>query len=320
MNERKAGAQESRLAAWCSHHGYSMVASLGRLLHKPGATVLTVGVMALALALPLGLWLVLQNVQQLAGQVQESREVTLFLKLDVDAARAQALETTLAARSDVRHVQRETPQQALAQMRMREDLAAAIDALGEDAAQAALPTVLRLTPVADEQTLVRELQALPEVEQVQYDAQWRQRLQAWLAFGARVVQVLMVLLGLGALLVVGNTVRLDVLARREEIDVLQLLGASDGFVRRPFLYLGAWYGLLAGALALGVLAATRLALAPPLASLAQRYGSSFSLHGLPPLAAAAVLLGAGVLGWLGAGLVTAHHLRQLRPQESRDGR
>lgn len=320
MNERKAGAQESRLAAWCSHHGYSMVASLGRLLHKPGATVLTVGVMALALALPLGLWLVLQNVQQLAGQVQESREVTLFLKLDVDAARAQALETTLAARSDVRHVQRETPQQALAQMRMREDLAAAIDALGEDAAQAALPTVLRLTPVADEQTLVRELQALPEVEQVQYDAQWRQRLQAWLAFGARVVQVLMVLLGLGALLVVGNTVRLDVLARREEIDVLQLLGASDGFVRRPFLYLGAWYGLLAGALALGVLAATRLALAPPLAALAQRYGSSFSLHGLPPLAAAAVLLGAGVLGWLGAGLVTAHHLRQLRPQESRDGR
>ena len=140
-------------------------------------------------------------------------------------------------------------------------------------------------------------------------------MQAWLGFGARAVQVLAALLGLGALLVVGNTVRLDIQSRREEIGVLQLLGASDGFVRRPFLYLGAWYGLAAGALALGILTVAWLALQAPLATLAARYGSPFVLHGLDPLAAVAVLAGAGLLGWLGAGLVTGHYLRQTRPRE-----
>jgi cell division transport system permease protein len=119
----------------------------------------------------------------------------------------------------------------------------------------------------------------------------------------------------GCLLVVGNTVRLDIQSRREEIGVLQLLGASDGFVRRPFLYLGAWYGLGAGALALGVLTLAWLALREPLADLAARYGSNFALQGLPPLPALAVLAAAGVLGWLGAGLVTGHYLRQTRPVE-----
>ena len=123
------------------------------------------------------------------------------------------------------------------------------------------------------------------------------------------------LLGLGALLVVGNTVRLDIQARREEIGVLQLLGASDGFVRRPFLYLGAWYGLAAGALALGVLTLAWMALRQPLADLAGEYGSNFALHGLDPLPALYVLVAAGLLGWLGAGLVTGHFLRQTRPVE-----
>ena len=197
----------------------------------------------------------------------------------------------------------------------RDDLAAAIDALGEDAARAALPEALRVTPRDDERALVQAVQALPETDRVQHDALWRERLQAWLGFGARVVQVLAALLGLGALLVVGNTVRLDIQSRREEIAVLQLLGASDGFVRRPFLYLGAWYGLSAGALALGILTLAWMALQAPLAALATRYGSSFALQGLEPLAAAGVLAGAGLLGWLGAGAVTGHYLRQARPRE-----
>lgn len=313
MNERKDTAHAGPVGAWVAHHGYSVVASLGRLLRRPGATLLTVGVMALALALPLGLWVLLQNLQPLAGQVQSSREVALFLNPDVDSARAQAIEKTLSAREDVQSVELVTPEQALTQMRQRDDLAAAIDALGADTAQAALPNVLRLVPKGDEQALVTAVQALPEVAQVQYDARWRQRLHAWLQLGQRLAQVLMLTLGLGALLVVGNTVRLDVLSRREEIDVLQLLGASDGFVRRPFLYLGAWYGVLAGGIALGVLALVRLALQAPLATLAERYGSAFALHGLPPAQAFAVVVGAGLLGWLGASLVTGHHLRKLRP-------
>ncbi|HAV73096.1 MAG TPA: cell division protein FtsX, partial [Stenotrophomonas sp.] len=160
------------------------------------------------------------------------------------------------------------------------------------------------------------LEGLPQADLVQHDALWRKRLDGWLGFGTRLVQVLSVLLGLGAALVVGNTVRLDIQARRDEIGVLQLLGASDGFIRRPFLYLGAWYGLGAGAVALALIGAAGLALRPPLAALSQSYGSPFVLHGLDLLHSSFVLLGTVVLGWLGAWLVTGHFLRQTRPTET----
>jgi len=114
-------------------------------------------------------------------------------------------------------------------------------------------------------------------------------------------------------LVVGNTVRLDIQARREEISILQLLGATDGFIRRPFLYLGAIYGLAAGTLAIGLLTLAASALRPPIAELAAAYGSGFALHGLTPLNAAGVIGAAVLLGWIGAGLVTGHFLRQTRP-------
>jgi len=313
MNEKVADVHASRFGAWLDHHGYSIVASLGRLLRKPWATLLTIGVMAIALALPLGLWVVLGNVARLGGEVQASRDVAVFLKPAVAPAAAAALADTLRARGDVAGVEVVTPEAALAQLRAQPDIAAAIDALGADAARAALPSVLRVVPRGDERLLADALRTLPEADRVQHDAVWRERLDAWLRFGGRVVLVLAALLGLGALLVVGNTVRLDIQSRREEIGVLQLLGASDGFVRRPFLYLGAWYGLAAGGLALGVLTLAWMGLHAPLADLAARYGSDFALRGLDPLQAGGVLLGAGLLGWLGAGLVTGHYLRQTRP-------
>ena len=313
MNEKVADVHASRFGAWLDHHGYSIVASLGRLLRKPWATLLTIGVMAIALALPLGLWVVLGNVSRLGGEVQASRDVAVFLKPAVAPAAAAALADTLRARGDVAGVEVVTPEAALAQLRAQPDIAAAIDVLGADAARAALPSVLRVVPRGDERQLAASLRTLPEADRVQHDAVWRERLDAWLRFGGRAVLVLAALLGLGALLVVGNTVRLDIQSRREEIGVLQLLGASDGFVRRPFLYLGAWYGLAAGGLALGVLTLAWMGLHAPLAELAARYGSDFALRGLDPLQAGGVLLGAGLLGWLGAGLVTGHYLRQTRP-------
>ena len=313
MNKPNAAVTQSGLGTWFDHHLYSLMASLGRAIRKPGATLLTIGVMAVALALPLGLWVVLQNSARLGGEVQSSRDVAVFLKPEIDAAGAEAIADTLRARADVAEVALVTPAQALEQLRSREDIAAAIDAMGEDAARQALPSMLRVSARDDERALAKSLEALPEAERVQHDAVWRERLDAWLRFGGRVVLVLAALLGLGALLVVGNTVRLDIQSRREEIGVLQLLGASDGFVRRPFLYLGVWYGLAAGALALGVLTLAWMGLRDPLAQLAARYGSDFALQGLPPMQALVVLLGAGVLGWIGAGLVTDHYLRQTRP-------
>src|SRR5690606_19202966 len=293
-------------------HAYSMVASLGRLLRRPWSSALTVGVMAVALALPLGLWLVLANVERFAGDVQASRQLSIFLKLETPPARVEALARELGNRADIGAVEHRTPEQGLEELRARSGLDEALEALGENP----LPHVLVVTPAGDEALLADSLRMLPEAELVQHDAAWRERLDGWLRFGGRVAWVLAALLGLGALLVVGNTVRLDIQSRRDELGVLQLLGASDGFIRRPFLYLGAWYGLAAGALALALLAAAGAALRAPLAELAASYGSSFALQGFDPRRALVVVAGATVLGWFGAGAVTGHFLRQTRPTET----
>jgi cell division transport system permease protein len=314
MNEASRDARNahhSGVGAWVDHHFYSLVASLGRFLGKPWSSALTVGVMAIALALPLGLWLVLGNVARFSGDVQRSRQISVFLKTDVDDAQAQALARTLGARADIGAVQLRTPQQGLAELRAR-GLGEAIDVVGSNP----LPSVLVVTPRGDETLLAGSLQRLPEAELVQHDALWRQRLDGWLRFGLRVALVLGALLGLGALLVVGNTVRLDIQSRREEIGVLQHLGATDGFIRRPFLYLGTWYGLASGVLAIGLLTLAATALRAPLAELAASYGSRFMLQGLDPATAAAVVAGATALGWVGAGLVAGHYLRQTRPTDT----
>lgn len=306
-------AAPSRLGTWLNHHMHSVVFSLGRALRKPWATVLTVAVMALALALPLGLSIALDNLKHFAGSVQQSRDINLFLKPALDAAAAQEVAKTLRARPDVAEVALRTPDEGLTELRDSAGLGEAIDALGENP----LPTLLIVTPAdGDDAALAKSLEALPQTDLVQHDALWRQRLDGWLGFGARLVQVLSVLLGLGAALVVGNTVRLDIQARREEIGVLQLLGASDGFIRRPFVYLGGWYGLFAGAVALGLIGICGLALRQPLAALSQSYGSPFVLHGLDLFHSLMVLVATTVLGWLGAWLVTGHFLRQTRPTET----
>ncbi len=302
--------QPSRLGTWFDHHLYSLVASMGRVFRKPWAALLTIAVMALSLALPLGLGLVLGNLERLAGNVERSREITVFLRQDVDAARASALAGELRARDSIAQLRQVTPEQGLDSLRGDEALAGIIDAVGDDNP---LPHALLVMPAGDELLLADSLRELPEAELVQHDAQWRQRLDTWLRFGGRVAWVLAALFGLGALLVVGNTVRLDIQSRREEIGVLQLLGATDGFIRRPFLYLGAWYGLGAGAIAVALLAGAASALRGPLADLAASYGSRFMLTGIDLSWTLAVLAGATVLGWLGAGLVTGHFLRQTRP-------
>ena len=306
-----SGRPQSRLGMWFDHHVYSLVASLGRMLRKPWATALTIGVMAVAIALPVGLWAALANVQRFAGDVQQARQISVFLKPEIALDRARALADTLRGRADIAKVELRTPEQGLLELRNSSGLGEAISTLDGNP----LPSLLVVTPSGDETLLAESLQTLPEADVVQHDAGWRQRLDGWLRFGIRLAWVLAALLGFGALLVVGNTVRLDIQSRREEIGVLQLLGATDGFIRRPFLYLGGCYGLVAGALALALLTAADAALREPLAELARSYGSGFVLQGFNLQSALAIVFGAGVLGWLGAGLVTGHTLRQTRPTE-----
>lgn len=299
------------LRVWIGLHLYGLFSSLGRLLGRPWATVLTVGVMAVALALPLGLWLLLANLERFAGHVRDAREIGVFLRPDLPTARAKRLAAEVGAWPEVAAVSVRTPDEGLAEFRAMSDLAPALDLLEHNP----LPPVLLVAPRGDAPALVERLRALPEAEIVQHDALWRQRLDAWLGLGRRGVWVVALLLGIGALLVVGNTVRLDIQSREDEIAVLQLLGASDGFVRRPFLYLGAWYGLAAGLLALGLLMLALLALQHPLSRLIASYGSTFVLAGLRPATAAAIAAGSAGLGWLGALVASGHHLRRTRPTE-----
>ena len=198
----------SRFGVWIDHHLHSIAFSLGRAMRKPWATLLTIVVMALALALPLGLSIALDNVKLLAGSVQQSREINLFLKVDVAADAAERLAGELRARADIAQVAVRTPAQGLADLRENAKLDEAIDALGDNP----LPTLLIVTPAdaTDDAQLAAALQALPQTDQVQHDALWCKRLDGWLHFGERLVQVLSALLGIGAVLVVGNTVRLDI--------------------------------------------------------------------------------------------------------------
>ena len=316
---KKASAVEARgptlgarLSAWRDLHLYSMVSSFGRIAQRPGATLLTVGVIAVALALPLLLALTLQNLERVSGSFRESREVSLFLTPGLPAAAAEKTRDAVQRLRGVESVVLRSPAEGLQEFREMADFAGALDLLEENP----LPAVLVVTPQpgSDETGLAATLRGLPEADFVQHDAQWRARLGAWLGFGRRMTMLAAALLGVGVLLVVGNTVRLDIQGRAEEIQTVQLLGATDGFVRRPFLYLGAWYGALAAALAIGIALVARQALQAPVTALVESYGSGFALRGIDARLALAVFGASVALGWLGAWLAAGHHLRRTLPQ------
>ncbi|MDE1886130.1 MAG: permease-like cell division protein FtsX, partial [Xanthomonadaceae bacterium] len=224
------------MRAWREQHLYSLFSSLGRLAARPWATALTLAVLGFALALPLLFWLLLDNARGLAGNVGEAGAISAFLKPGTDVTAVQAFAARLRARADVAAVTVKTPEQGLDEFRERSGFADALKVLHYNP----LPAVLIVDPRGDPGPLAAQLRADPAVDQVQYDAQWRQRLNAILVLALRGAQVLAGLLALAALLVIGNTVRQDIAGRSEEIAVMQLLGAEAGFVRRPFLYSGFW--------------------------------------------------------------------------------
>jgi cell division transport system permease protein len=238
--------------------------------------------------------------------------VSLFLKPGLAEGEVDRVRRLVQRLPGVAQVEVRSPEQGLQEFREMSDFAGALAVLDYNP----LPAVLVVTPQdgSREDVLATELNGLPEADFVQHDAQWRSRLAAWLSLGRRTMALLAVLLGLGVLLIVGNTVRLDIQGRAEEIRTVQLLGATNGFIRRPFLYLGSWYGVLAGATALFVATIARGTIQPSVSALVESYGSEFRLEGLSPAGMLGVLVLSIVLGWLGAWTATAHHLRQTLPQ------
>ncbi|TDR38919.1 cell division protein FtsX [Tahibacter aquaticus] len=311
--ERATPRTRLGFSSWRDQHLYSLFSSLGRLLAKPWATALTALVMGLALALPLLFLILLDNARGLSGGWQDAREITVFLKPDAPVDAARQLAEALRKRSDVAAVKQITPEQGLEEFRQMSGFADALAVLQFNP----LPQVLVVTPQelrgSDDPAVLAELRQQPSVDLVQYDAAWRRRLGAILGLSQRSVLVLAGLLAMATLLVVGNTVRMDIQSRAEEIAVMQLIGASPGFVRRPFLYTGIWYGLFSGAFALIVVFGVQWALSHPVNQLLESYDHRFALRGLEPLAALAVPVLSAVLGWLGAMLATARHLAEAHP-------
>lgn len=301
--------------AWREQHLYGFFSSFGRLMARPWATALTLAVLSLALAVPLLFWLLVDNASTLGGRVDDAQAINVFLKPDVDTASAEKLAQHFRENSQVASVMVKTPEQGLQEFRERSGFADALTVLHDNPLPAVLIVKLKdSTPdPARTPALVSELRGDARVDLVQYDVQWRQRLSAILTLARRGAAVLAVLLALAGLLVVGNTVRLDIQGRSEEIAVMQLLGASDAFVRRPFLYAGFWYGALAGICSLIVIGIVEWILAPPLTRLVASYDHRFAVHGLSPTGMLAVLAISIALGWLGAGLTATRHIAYGRP-------
>jgi cell division transport system permease protein len=295
-------------------HAQGFVGAAGRLARQPFATTLTVLVIAIALALPAGLKVLIDNVGALSASWEGAADFSVYLGLDVSKARAEALAGEIEARPDVESVRLIDRDAALADFRARSGFGDALDALGENP----LPHTLVVRPASGAggnlEALAGDLRKLPEVMLVQLDTAWVARLRGIVALASRVLDAVAALLGLAVVLVIGNTIRLEINGRSSEIEVMKLVGGSDGFIRRPFLYLGFWYGFGGAVVAALLVAVTLAVLAGPASALADLYGSDFEISGLTLSQAALLLFGGAVLGWAGAGLATARHLHAIEPR------
>ncbi|WP_019341844.1 permease-like cell division protein FtsX [Stutzerimonas stutzeri] len=300
--------------AWVESHRASVVDSVGRLIKQPIGSFFTCLVMAVALSLPMGLALLLDNVERLGGSWQRAAQISLFMQLDVDAPQGQALREQILAMPDVSEASWISREQALEEFQQLSGLGEALRELPENP----LPGVILVTPNEVDrdnlEALRQRLADLPGVEQAQLDLLWVERLTAILKLGDRFVFGLSLLLIATLLLVIGNTIRLHIENRRTEIEVVKLVGGTDGYVRRPFLYMGALYGLGAGLIAWVLLAYGLGWLNEAVVGLAGLYGSDFGLAGVPADDGVSLVLGAVLLGYIGAWLAVARHLSELAPR------
>ncbi len=304
-----------RLRAWTLNHVQTSLASLGRLYRSPGASLMTVAVIAIALALPAGLDVLVSNARQLSGAWDGQARISMFLNKDVGADAARALADRLRQRPDIADIDVITPDQALAEFRAHSGFAAAVDALASNPLPAVLvihPALAAASPAAAG-ALAQTLRAMPQAGTVQLDTQWLRRLRAILDLVRRAILIVSVLLGAAVIIITGNTIRLDIQNRRNEIEVTKLVGATDAFIRRPFLYTGFWYGSLGGLGAWLLVSIGLWLVAGPVGRLAGLYGTSFGLAGIGPGAGLDLLAAGAALGWLGAWVSVTRHLKAIEP-------
>lgn len=307
--------------SYVSHHRKVARDSARRLWRNPVASLMTWTVMGVALALPVALLLLLSSLQGVSTGWESGARVTAYLALEVPLERAQGLTDDVAGDTRVAGVELVDRDQALAEFRASSGLEEALDYLEGNP----LPHTLVITPeegarsTEGVQGLVQFIEGMDDVERVQVDLGWLQRLNAMTELLTRAVWALAILLAAAVVLVIGNTVRLSIESRRDEILVAKLVGGTDSFVRRPFLYTGAWFGLGGGCVAFIVLQLSLWWLGGPIARLAELYRSEFSLHGLQFDGALALIIVSMLLGWLGAWVAVKRHLDDMEPGDKAGG-
>jgi len=302
--------------AWLSRHAQAALGALGRFLRSPLAAVMSIAVVAIAAALPALLYVLLDNTNRLLTSWEGAGSLTLFLRTEISDGAARKLADQIAKRDDVARVQVIGRGEGLAEFRRLSGFGAALDAMGENPFPAVLVVHARHRDGggAPATALLEALRQLPEADVAQADQDWVQRFQAFAAVGQRVTGILTALLAAGVLFVIGNTLRLEIRDRHPEIEITALVGGTPAFIRRPFLYLGLWLGLLGGLVGWLLAVIALAAIDGPVSRLAALYQSDFALHG-GGFTLFAAMVGAGtLLGLAGAWLAVGRRLGVALPR------
>lgn len=303
------------LATWFTRHISTSIGSLGRLFRQPFASLMIILVIAVTLAIPAALNLVVKNARLVSEGWDNALDFSIYLKPAVAESEAEGLARLIQQRADVESVQLITASEALIEFKQQSGFGETLDHLSENP----LPHTLVVRPGSANTSqsmilLQEELGNLPESDIVQVDTEWVQRFHAILDIVKQAIIIGASLLGVAIVVIIGNTIRLDIQNRREEIEVTKLIGASNAFVRRPFLWSGFWYGLFGGLLALGLVQYGLFLLEQPAARLAGLYQSGVSVLSFT-LVESLVLLGIGVLlGLVGSWFAAARHMRRIEPR------
>ncbi|MEE9494578.1 MAG: permease-like cell division protein FtsX [Gammaproteobacteria bacterium] len=295
---------------WLNHHVRIGQQSLGRITANPIAAWMTITVIAIALALPASLYLLADNLLKLGDYWDGDTSISLYMKPGSNSTATQTLAKQLEHRADILSVNIISSAQALEELQQQSSLSAALDILDENP----LPDVIVVKPqiTSDDPLVLNKLlnwlNSLPELDMTQLDRDWVERFNAILNLSRTGIFLFAALLGLGVLLVIGNTIRLEIQNRKDEIEITWLVGGTTGFIRRPFLYSGFWYGLLGGLLAWILVGLVWLLLKTPVRDLSSTYQSTFSLSPLSVSASLSIITVSAILGLAGAWLAASYHL------------
>ena len=308
---RSSGA----FSIWLTRHASSSVGALGRLSRQPFASLMIVLVIAVTLALPAAINVIVKNAQSVSGSWSNALDFSVYLRDGISVSEAQVLAQLIGQRADIESVSLVTADEALAEFKQQSGFGEALDQLGNNPLPHAL--VVRPGPGNTGESLIllqEEISNLPETELVQVDTEWVQRFHAILDIVRQAIAIGSVLLGIAIVVIIGNTIRLDIENRRDEIEVTKLIGASNAFVRRPFLWTGFWYGLLGGTSALLLVQYGLYLLKDPVTRLAGLYQGNITLVELGFVESAAIIGAAVFLGLFASWVTAARHMRRIEPR------